>query len=182
MNSLGRPLLSKGDEPPLAEPGAATSCWSRLCSGLSFSWISSSLGGGQSLSLALRLEGGLADADARFQAQRRARPDRSLLMCLVAVFWPGLARAAAYKLAADVLRYMPPLLLARLLARLHSCGDLEAYALALGLPLATLAQALLVNQYFWYCLRTGVQVCQLADLPPSAADHRPPLLVTARRW
>ena len=60
--------------------------------------------------------------------------------------------------AQDVMRYLPPLLLSRLLSRLHTCGALEAYALALGLPVATLAQALLVNQYFWHCLRTGVQV------------------------
>jgi hypothetical protein len=83
---------------------------------------------------------------------------KSLLMSLLGVFWPSLARAAAYKLAADLLRYVPPLLLARLLSRMHTCGPLEAYSLAVGLPLTTLAQALLVNQYFWHALRTGVQV------------------------
>lgn len=146
--------------PLLGKPSGSSSprSFCGLLSGASFSWIGASLGGRHGLSVALRLEGGLARADAQFEQRRRERRGEPLLMSLLGVFWPSLARAAAYKLAADLLRYVPPLLLARLLSRMHTCGPLEAYSLAVGLPLTTLAQALLVNQYFWHALRTGVQV------------------------
>jgi hypothetical protein len=149
---LASPLLGK----PSGSSSPRSFCG--LLSGASFSWIGASLGGRHGLSVALRLEGGLARADAQFEQRRRERRGEPLLMSLLGVFWPSLARAAAYKLAADLVRYVPPLLLARLLSRMHTCGPLEAYSLAVGLPLTTLAQALLVNQYFWHALRTGVQV------------------------
>ena len=146
--------------PLLGKPSGSSSprSFCGLLSGASFSWIGASLGGRHGLSVALRLEGGLARSDAQFEERRRKRRGEPLLMSLLGVFWPSMARAAAYKLAADLLRYVPPLLLARLLSRMHTCGPLEAYSLAVGLPLTTLAQALLVNQYFWHALRTGVQV------------------------
>ena len=149
---LASPLLGK----PSGSSSPRSFCG--LLSGASFSWIGASLGGRHGLSVALRLEGGLARSDAQFEERRRKRRGEPLLMSLLGVFWPSMARAAAYKLAADLLRYVPPLLLARLLSRMHTCGPLEAYSLAVGLPLTTLAQALLVNQYFWHALRTGVQV------------------------
>ena len=152
--TLREPLLST----PKPEPAQTPSAFQRVTDALSFNWIAGSLGGKVSLSHAMRLEGGLAEADEELQRHLQPR-DRSLLACLVLVFWRSLARAAGYKLASDLVRYMPPLLLARLLVCLNSrCGDLEAYALAFALPLATLGQALLVNQYFWHALRTGVQV------------------------
>jgi ATP-binding cassette subfamily C (CFTR/MRP) protein 1 len=93
-----------------------------------------------------------------------AHPDERLLHSLARVFWLPMAKAAACKLVSDVLRYVPPMLLSRLLGCLgehaaeSQCSDTYAYALALALPLSTLLQALLVNQYFWLALRTGALV------------------------
>ena len=132
--------------------------WSRLVSMLSFSWVAPMLGGGVQLGHALRrTNGGLAAADVQLQRRLRRR-NESLLRSLAAVFWPQLVRAAAYKLCADLVRYIPPLLLSRLLSSLQSASNTEVYLLAVTLPLITLTQALLVNQYFWHALRTGVQL------------------------
>ena len=99
----------------------------------------------------------VAAADARLQARlARGEPlDRALFGC----FRRQLAAAAACKLCADVLKYVPPLLLSRLLGCLHedtAASAASAYGLALLLPLCTLAQAVLVNRYFWHALGLGV--------------------------
>ena len=95
-SELGQPLLGKTPRSGVAATRTPT-LWTRLVSGLSFSWIAGSLGGGVSLSLALSLEGGLAEVDRRFRAIGR---ERSLPARLARVFGPAMARAAAYKLAA----------------------------------------------------------------------------------
>ena len=134
------------------QPGAARSS-------LLFGWVAPLLGGGAlTLSSALRLHGGLA-ASARSLRRRRLRhKGEALLRSLLAVFARPMLHAALYKLMADLLRYLPPVLLSRLLFCLRSCGTTETVSLALALPLTTLAQAVLVNQYFWHALRAGVLV------------------------
>ena len=86
---------------------------------------------------------GLADATARLR-HRLDGKNESLLRSLVAVFWLPMANAAACKLASDLLRYVPPLLLSRLLLCLSGgggsdCSAFEDYSLALLLPLTMLA-------------------------------------------
>ena len=89
-----------------------------------------------------------------------------LWRALVGAFWRPLAVAAAHKALADLLRYLPPLLLSILLRRLGSATPeppgsvavLVTYAIAFALPVVTLAQAVCVNQYFWQALHLGVLV------------------------
>lgn len=80
-----------------------------------------------------------------------------LVRVLWSAYWPQMLPASLFKLAADMLRYVPAYLLSEFLDLMESHED-EAGALALLallLPLATLAQAVLVNQYFWHSLRLG---------------------------
>lgn len=110
-------------------------------------------------------------ADALLQWELENRPERGLAKALMAAYQRPMAEAAACKLVADLLRFLPPLLLASLLSLLRpreaSSGMADevvaeesartaAFALAVCLPLVNLAQALLVNQYFWRTLRLGV--------------------------
>ena len=92
----------------------------------------------------------------------RRRAHVPLARALVGAFWRPLAVAAAHKALADLLRYLPPLLLSLLLEDLRQPADEgdvpRMLALALALPLCTLAQAVLVNQYFWRVLQLGVLV------------------------
>ena len=147
---LNEPLLQPRGGVTEQPPAAASR-------GLLFSAFKPTLGRRPVLD-ALRLRAGLEDASACLQRRLRSHPDEALARSLLVVFWPLLARAAWYKLLSDLLRYVPPVLLAQLLSRLVTCSPLEAYSLALALPLTTLAQALLVNQYFWLALRLGVDV------------------------
>ena len=163
MMTSSEPLLL-AEERALSEPLLPTRGWRPRCCGglrgLLFTWVSPTLGGGLSLADALSLPGGLAEADAALQGQLAAAPDESLTWALSKVFWPHMRRAALCKLAADLLRYLPPLVLSRLLGCVHSasCAPTHAYLLALALPAVMLGQALLVNQYFWHALRLGAVV------------------------
>jgi len=128
-------------------------------------------------------------ADAALRREIERRPERGLAKALVSAYWRPMFAAAVFKLAADLLRFVPPLLLAALLRQLKdrvvdgdgsdgggggeggadaaaaraafeaaesSQDSLRLYMLAVALPVSTLLQALVVNQYFWRTLRLGV--------------------------
>ena len=105
-------------------------------------------------------------ADEQLQSRRRRHPTEPLARSLCGAFWRPMAQAGLLKLAADLLRYLPPLLLSILLRRLGSATTeppgsvavLVTYAIAFALPVVTLAQAVCVNQYFWQALHLGVLV------------------------
>ena len=105
-------------------------------------------------------------ADEQLQSRRRRHPTEPLARSLCGAFWRPMAQAGLLKLAADLLRYLPPLLLSILLRRLGSATPeppgsvavLVTYAIAFALPVVTLAQAVCVNQYFWQALHLGVLV------------------------
>ena len=105
-------------------------------------------------------------ADEELQSRRRRYPTEPLARSLCGAFWRPMAHAGLIKLAADLLRYLPPLLLSILLRRLGSgtpeppasADVLVTYAIAVALPVVTLAQAVCVNQYFWQALHLGVLV------------------------
>jgi len=152
-SELKRPLL-----PPATKPSPFLSC---NLEKLLFNFVAPSVHGSGAIALDPE-PSGLADATACLRSRLDGK-DESLLRSLVAVFWLPMANAAACKLASDLLRYVPPLLLSRLLLCLSGgggsdCSAFEDYSLALLLPLTTLLQALLVNQYFWHALKTGVLV------------------------
>ena len=159
MGSLVEPLIAGERHGGRARQYCATcaSYVSRCSPQILFSWVPSALGtNGLMIGDAMRLPGGMAAADLRLRQQMANHPSASLLECIAHVFCADMARAAACKLAADVLRYLPPLLLSRFLSCLDESGNAEPYALAIALPLVMLVQALLVNQYFWHALRLGV--------------------------
>ena len=155
---LAAPLLASPDRPK----NATRPWWLGSFARLTFSDLSPSLfANGLTLGEAMRQPGGLDEAAARLQRRMRDMPEETVARALAATFWRDMLKAAACKLCADVLRYVPPLLLSRLLVGLahHSSSDpLSLYVLAVLLPLVSLAQALVVNQYFWHALRTGVLV------------------------
>ena len=109
---------------------------------------------------------GVRWADELLQARLRRYPAEPLGRSLCVTFWRPMADAGLLKLAADLLRYLPPLLLSILLRRLGSAtpeppgsvAGLVTYAIAFALPVVTLAQAVCVNQYFWQALHLGVLV------------------------
>ena len=113
-------------------------------------------GGGLSLYSALRRPEDLATPAAQLQDRLERSPSEALLRSLVVVFWPSMATATAFKLSSDIIRYLPPLMLSHLLQCLSDggseddrvCSGLETYFFAFALPITTLCQALLVNQYF----------------------------------
>lgn len=111
----------------------------------------------------------------------QAHPRSTLSSALFACFWRPMLPAVMCKLAADALRYVPALLLSELLEILAAQDDAreapreplvspvawampvaskasEAVLLAALLPVVTLLQAVLVNQYFWHALRLGALV------------------------
>ena len=111
---------------------------------------------------------GVRWADELLQARLRRYPAEPLGRSLCVTFWRPMADAGLLKLAADLLRYLPPLLLSMLLRRLEpatpgtaSDGAADvwtSYAIAVALPVVTLLQAICVNQYFWLALHLGVLV------------------------
>ena len=109
-------------------------------------------------------------ADEQLQSRRRRYPTEPLARSMCGAFWRPMAHAGLLKLAADLLRYLPPLLLSILLRRLGSATPeppgsvavLVTYAIAFALPVVTLAQAVCVNQYFWLALHLGVLFCPRA--------------------
>ncbi|CAK9021059.1 unnamed protein product [Durusdinium trenchii] len=126
-----------------------------------------------------RLEVDVPQADALLQEKlRRPRPAPELQECgrrapwtaswdrlpalvqkLCLAYWPDMLPASLFKLAADLLRYVSAYLLSRLLDAMETHeAPITAFLLAWLLPLATLAQAVLVNQYFWHSLRLGAIV------------------------
>ena len=113
-------------------------------------------GGGLSLYSALRRPEDLATPAAQLQDRLERSPSEALLRSLIVVFWPSMATATALKLSSDIIRYLPPLMLSHLLQCLSDggseddrvCSGLETYFFAFALPITTLCQALLVNQYF----------------------------------
>ena len=129
-----------------------------------FNWVGPSLGRGISLNAIWTLPSSLLHGvgDVRWADGDAAARARALARALVGAFWRPLAVAAAHKALADLLRYLPPLLLSLLLEDLRQPADEgdvpRMLALALALPLCTLAQAVLVNQYFWRVLQLGVLV------------------------
>ena len=130
-----------------------------------FNWVGPSLGRGISLNAIWTLPSSLLHGvgDVRWaDGELRRRAHVPLARALVGAFWRPLAVAAAHKALADLLRYLPPLLLSLLLEDLRQPADEgdvpRMLALALALPLCTLAQAVLVNQYFWRVLQLGVLV------------------------
>ena len=127
-----------------------------------FNWVGPSLGRGISLNAIWTLPSSLLHGvgDVRWaDGELRRRAHVPLARALVGAFWRPLAVAAAHKALADLLRYLPPLLLSLLLEDLRQPADEgdvpRMLALALALPLCTLAQAVLVNQYFWRVLQLG---------------------------
>ncbi|KAL3926845.1 MAG: hypothetical protein SGPRY_003110, partial [Prymnesium sp.] len=90
----------------------------------------------------------VASADARLQARRSSRPSEGLGASLTSVFAGEYAAAALCKLLADVLKYIPPLLLSLLLSGLKGGSDqsdtastLYLYCVALSLPAVAMIQA-----------------------------------------
>ena len=85
-------------------------------------------------------------ADEQLQSRRRRYPTEPLARSLCCAFWRPMAHAGLLKLAADLLRYLPPLLLSILLRRLGSAtpeppgsvAALVTYAIAFALPVVTL--------------------------------------------
>lgn len=108
--------------------------------------------------------------DSVLQQGLRAHPTASLAFTLCSCFWRPMAITAICKLGADLIRYVPPVLLSELLVCLSeattadgqgsddSHSPVEAYLLAMLLPMCNLVQAILVNMYFWRALRLGILV------------------------
>lgn len=150
MDALREPLLSETPSKGPAQRSAGTygrdSCL--------FLWVRPLLDRGRLALSDLALEDtDVAQADQRLQARLQARPQDSLLRSLAFVFAGPMLRAALCKLIADLLKYIPPLLLSQLLVSLreHQSPPDEAtdatvttlylYAIALALPGVTLLQA-----------------------------------------
>eukprot|EP00966_Prymnesium_polylepis_P085290 1974620-Prymnesium_polylepis.1 len=95
MKALREPLLQ--DERPDASTSKRDSCL--------FLWVQPLLDRGRLALADLALEEtDVSQADARLQARLRARPQDSLARCLMHVFAPQFARAAACKLLAECVR------------------------------------------------------------------------------
>jgi len=178
LRQLTEPLLSSKEEPSPHEDAAPFSVATR--SDILFSWVRPVLQrasrsrsqpcSAHSMSIddlsSLPAGNGVHWADEQLQSRRRRYPTEPLARSMCGAFWRPMAHAGLLKLAADLLRYLPPLLLSILLRRLGSATPeppgsvavLVTYAIAFALPVVTLAQAVCVNQYFWQALHLGVLV------------------------